>query len=217
MNKEDLCYLSATEMAKAVRDKQLSPVEITEAVLERIEDLNPKLNAFFTVTAELAMNAAKRAEEAVAMGEPLGALHGVPVSFKDSMNTEGVRTTLGSKILEHNVPDENAPVVERVLSAGAIMLGKTTMPEFAWKAMTDSPLQGITRNPWNLDCTPGGSSGGASAQIAAGMGPLAMGTDGGGSIRIPSSFAGIYGIKPSFGGFRFIPRAPSTRFLTRGR
>ena len=209
MNKEDLCYLSATEMAKAVRDKQLSPVEISEAVLERIEELNPKLNAFFTVTAELAMEAAKRAEAAVATGGPLGALHGVPVSFKDSMHTRGVRTTLGSKILEHNVPDENAPVVERVLSAGAIMLGKTTMPEFAWKAMTDSPLQGITRNPWNLECTPGGSSGGASAQIAAGMGPLAMGTDGGGSIRIPASFAGIYGIKPSFGR---IPVYPSSAF-----
>ena len=209
MNKEDICYLPATDMARAVRDKQLSPVEITEAVLERLEDLNPGLNAFFTVTADLAMEAAQRAEAAVADGAPLGALHGVPVSFKDSMITRDVPTTVGSKIFEHNVPDENAPVVERILSAGAIMLGKTTMPEFAWKAMTDSPLQGVTRNPWNPECTPGGSSGGASAQIAAGLGPLAMGTDGGGSIRIPASFTGIYGIKPSFGR---IPVYPSSAF-----
>jgi len=205
MDKRELCYLPATRMAEAIANKDLSPLEITEAIVERIEVLNPRLNAYWTVTADHAMDAARRAEDAVANGEVLGPLHGVPVSFKDSMVTKGVPTTVGSRTLAYNVPDHDAPLVERVVAAGAIMLGKTTMPEFAWKAMTDSPLQGVTRNPWNLDYTPGGSTGGGSAQVAAGMGPIAMGTDGGGSIRIPASFAGIYGIKPTFGRVPYYP------------
>ncbi len=205
MDKTELCYLPATQMAQAIANKDLSPVEITEAVLARIEALNPSLNAYWTVTADHAMDAARRAEDAVAGGEPLGPLHGVPVSFKDSMMTKGVPTTVGSKVFADNVPDEDAPLVERLMAAGAIRLGKTTMPEFAWKAMTDSPLQGVTRNPWNLDHTPGGSTGGGSAQVAAGLGPIAMGTDGGGSIRIPASFTGIYGIKPTFGRVPYFP------------
>ena len=209
MNREDLCFLSAAQMAEAVRRKELSPREIVETVLERIDTLNPKLNAFYTITAETAIEEAKRAEQAVAKGEPLGALHGVPVSFKDTMITKDVRTTLGSKIFENNVPREDAPLVERLKGAGAVMLGKTTMPEFAWKGMTDSPLHGIARNPWNPDYTPGGSSGGASAQVAAGMGPLAAGTDGAGSIRIPAAFTNLYGIKPTFGR---VPVYPSSAF-----
>jgi len=132
-------------------------------------------------------------------GDPVGPLHGVPVSIKDLVLTKGVRTMRGSKIYEHFVPDEDAPVVERLRQAGAIMLGKTTTPEFGFKGMTDSPVTGITRNPWNPTRTPGGSSGGAGVAVATGMGPLAVGSDGGGSIRIPSSFCGIFGMKASFG------------------
>ena len=205
MDQTELCYLPATQMAQAIANKDLSPVEITQAVLARIEALNPSLNAYWTVTAEHAMDAARRAEDAVVRAKPLGALHGVPVSFKDSMMTKGVPTTVGATVLADNVPGQDAPLVARLVAAGAIMLGKTTMPEFAWKAMTDSPLQGVTRNPWNLDYTPGGSTGGGGAQVAAGMGPIAMGTDGGGSIRIPASFAGIYGIKPTFGRVPYFP------------
>ena len=131
--------------------------------------------------------------------ETLGPLHGVPVSLKDSFDLRGVPTTFGSKIFATSVAAEDAPLVERLKRAGAVILGKTTMPEFAWKAVTHSPLSGITRNPWNPAFTPGGSSGGAAAQVAAGLGPLAVGTDGGGSIRIPAAFTGIYGLKPSFG------------------
>ncbi|MBI3993002.1 MAG: amidase [Candidatus Lambdaproteobacteria bacterium] len=199
MNEQDLCYLPAVEMAKAIREKRLSPVEITQALLQRIQAVNPKLNAYCTVTAEHALDEARRAEAAVMQGGPLGPLHGVPYSVKDLIVTQGVRTMRGSAIYEQFVPDEDAPTVERLRAAGGVMLGKTCTPEFGWKGMTDSPLTGITRNPWDLDRTPGGSSGGASAQVAAGLGPLAIGTDGGGSIRIPSGFAGIFGIKPTYG------------------
>src|SRR5919198_1429705 len=132
-------------------------------------------------------------------GDHLGPLHGVPVSIKDIVVTRGVRTTRGSKLYEDWVPDEDAPLVERLKSAGAIILGKTNTPEFGWKGVTDNLVFGPTRNPWNLERTPGGSSGGASAQVAAGLGPIAIGTDGGCSIRIPAAFAGIFGFKPSFG------------------
>jgi aspartyl-tRNA(Asn)/glutamyl-tRNA(Gln) amidotransferase subunit A len=199
MDRDALCYTPATELARAVREKQLSPVEITQAVLERIEALNPRLNAFCTLTAEEALAAARAAEQAVLDGKPLGPLHGVPYSVKDLVITKGVRTMRGSRIYEEWVPEEDTPAVERLRAAGGILLGKTTTPEFGWKGVTDSPVTGITRNPWNPERTPGGSSGGAAAQVAAGMGPLAIGTDGGGSIRIPAAFTGIFGIKPSYG------------------
>jgi aspartyl-tRNA(Asn)/glutamyl-tRNA(Gln) amidotransferase subunit A len=195
----DLCYMPAIDLAAAIRMKQVSPVEVVNAVLSRIEQLNPKLNAFCLVTADTARQAAQAAEHAVMRGDTLGPLHGVPVSIKDLVITKGVRTMRGSKLYEHDVPTEDAPVVERLKAAGAIMLGKTTTPEFGFKGVTDSPVTGISRNPWNLDRTPGGSSGGAGAAVATGMGPLAIGTDGGGSIRIPSSFCGIYGLKPHVG------------------
>ncbi|MBI4240569.1 MAG: amidase, partial [Candidatus Rokubacteria bacterium] len=181
------------------RSRKLSPVEVTEAVLGRIERLNPVLNAFCTPTPDLARRAAKEAEIALMKGEPLGALHGVPVSIKDLVFTRGVRTTGGSRIYADFIPEEDAVAVERLKAAGAVILGKTSTPEFGYKGVTDNPLFGITRNPWKLDRTPGGSSGGAGAAVAAGLGPLAVGTDGGGSIRIPASFSGIYGFKPSFG------------------
>jgi aspartyl-tRNA(Asn)/glutamyl-tRNA(Gln) amidotransferase subunit A len=200
MNKEDLCYMPATRLAQAIRSKKLSPVEVVNTFLERIEAINPKLNAYVTLTAGSAKREARKAEQALMQkGAKLGPLHGVPYSIKDLTFTKGVRTMRGSKIYEKFVPDVDAPFVTRLKAAGGIMLGKTATPEFGWKGVTDSPVTGITRNPWKLDRTPGGSSGGASAQVAAGLGPLAQGSDGGGSIRIPSAFAGIFGIKPSFG------------------
>jgi len=205
----ELCTLSATHLAEAIRRKQVSPVEVTQAVLRRIDKLNPLLNAFLTVTGEEAIGQARRAEAAVLKGDDLGPLHGVPLSLKDSLATAGIRTTFGSRVFASFVPSEDAPLVDRVKRAGAIIVGKTTMPEFAWKGVTHSPLSGITRNPWDLAYTPGGSSGGASAAVAAGLGPLAIGTDGGGSIRIPASFSGIYGLKPSFGR---VPVYPSSAY-----
>ena len=199
MNDTDLCFISATDLAAAIRTKKVSPVEVVNAVLDRIERLDPTLNAFCLVSADAARQAAQAAERAVMRGEALGPLHGVPVSIKDLVITKGVRTMRGSKLYADDVPSEDAPVVERLKAAGAVMLGKTTTPEFGFKGVTDSPVTGISRNPWHLDRTPGGSSGGAGAAVATGMGPLAIGTDGGGSIRIPSSFCGIYGLKPHVG------------------
>ena len=199
MNEEELCYLSAVELATAIRDKVVSPVEAVRTVLDRIERLNPAINAYCTLMADEARLGAKRAEAAVMSGEPLGPLHGVPVSIKDIVYVKGVRTTCGSKLLEHFVPRVDAPVVERLRKAGAILVGRTNTPEFGWKGVTDNRVFGITRNPWNLDLTPGGSSGGASAAVAAGMGPIGIGTDGGGSVRIPASFCGLVGHKPSLG------------------
>jgi aspartyl-tRNA(Asn)/glutamyl-tRNA(Gln) amidotransferase subunit A len=199
MSDTDLCYMPATELAAAIRAKKVSPVEVVNVVLARIEQLNPQLNAFCLVSADAARQAAQAAEQAVMRGETLGPLHGVPVSIKDLVITKGVRTMRGSKLYEHDVPTEDAPVVERLKAAGAIILGKTTTPEFGFKGVTDSPVTGISRNPWHLERTPGGSSGGAGAAVATGLGPLAVGTDGGGSIRIPSSFCGIYGLKPHVG------------------
>lgn len=194
-----IAFMSATTMAKKIRAKELSPVEIVVALLERIEAAGPTLNAFCTLTADSALEAAKKAEAAVMKGEPLGPLHGVPFSVKDLVYTQGVRTMRGSKIYEDYFPSEDAPLVARLKQAGAIMLGKTCTPEFGHKGITDCLVSGVTRNPWDTDKTPGGSSGGAGAQVAAGLGPLAVGTDGGGSIRIPSSFCGVFGLKPTHG------------------
>ncbi len=187
------------DVAAAVRARRLSPVEVTDAVLARLARLNPSLNAYCTVTAGAARSSARAAEAAVMAGGPLGPLHGVPVSIKDLIATRGVRTTWGSKIHERVVPEEDAPLVERLKAAGAIVLGKTNTPEYGWTAETDNPVFGPTRNPWDVTRSAGGSSGGAGAAVAAGLGPLAVGTDGGGSIRIPSAFCGIFGLKPSFG------------------
>jgi aspartyl-tRNA(Asn)/glutamyl-tRNA(Gln) amidotransferase subunit A len=199
MSATDLCYTPATELARLIRTRALSPVEVTRAVLDRIDRLNPALNAYCTVTAESALDAARAAERAVMRAEALGPLHGVPYSIKDLTFTKGVRTMGGSFVFEHRVPDTDAPLVRRLKAAGGIMVGKTTSPEFGWKALGDSPLTGITRNPWNPAMTTGGSSAGAGAAAAAGLAPLAHGSDGAGSIRIPASFCGVYGLKPSFG------------------
>jgi len=200
MTDDRLCWLPATEVATLIRKKKTSPVEVVDAVLARLERINPRLNAFVTLTDEQARRDAKAAERALMKkGATLGPLHGVPFSVKDLVITKGVRTTFGTPFYRDNVPTEDAPMVERLKAAGAILLGKTNTPTFGWIGATHNLLFGITRNPWNLERTPGGSSGGASAAAAAGLGPLHVGTDGGGSIRIPASCAGIYGLKPSFG------------------
>src|SRR5213595_2733588 len=204
----DLCSLSATELLDAYRRHELSPVEVTRAVLERIEKLNPVLNAFNLVS-DRALDEAKASETRWLRGEPKGLLDGVPVSVKDILLTKGWPTLRGSKTVDAKGPwNDDAPCVARLREHGAVLLGKTTTPEFGWKGVTDSPLTGITRNPWNPAKTPGGSSGGAVAAVAAGMGPLAIGTDGGGSIRIPCSFTGLFGIKPSFGRVPAWPLSP---------
>jgi aspartyl-tRNA(Asn)/glutamyl-tRNA(Gln) amidotransferase subunit A len=195
-----LAWLSATELAALIRRKKVSPVEVVDAVLDRIAALNPRLNAFVTLTDAAARREAKAAERAVMKrGARLGPLHGVPFSVKDLVITRGVRTTFGTPLFRDNVPTEDAPMVERLKVSGGIMLGKTNTPAFGWIGATHNLVFGITRNPWNLERTPGGSSGGASAAAAAGLGPIHIGTDGGGSIRIPASCAGIFGHKPSYG------------------
>jgi aspartyl-tRNA(Asn)/glutamyl-tRNA(Gln) amidotransferase subunit A len=199
MTDTDLGFTPATELARMIRAKQLSPVELTHAVLARIERLNPRLNAFCTLLPEAALDAARRAEQAVARGDRLGPLHGIPFSVKDLAMTAGVATMYGSCILEKNIPRFDAPFVRRLKEAGGIFVGKTTTPEFGWKALGDSPLTGITRNPWDPGMTSGGSSAGAAVAAAAGLGPLHQGSDGAGSIRIPSAFCGIYGLKPTYG------------------
>ena len=204
----DLCSLSATQLASLYRAKLLSPVEVARAVLQRIDELNPRLNAFSFIAPD-ALVVAKESEARWQKGEPKGLLDGVPVSIKDLILTKGWPTLRGSKTIDPKGPwNDDAPAVARLREHGALLIGKTTTPEFGWKGVTDSPLTGITRNPWNPDKTPGGSSGGAAAGLAAGMGPLALGTDGGGSIRIPSSLTGVFGLKPSFGRVPAWPLSP---------
>ena len=194
-----LIWQSAIEISGLVRAKKLSPIEVTDAVLSRIDAINPVLNAFCVVAAEQVRAAAREAEIAVTKGEPLGPLHGVPVSIKDVLFTRGLTTTGGSRLFADHVPDEDAIAVARLRAAGALVLGKTNTSEFGHKAVTENPLFGVTRSPWNPALTPGGSSGGAAVGVASGCGPLALGTDGGGSIRIPAAFCGVYGFKPSYG------------------
>ena len=206
MPSDDLCWLSAAELATLVRRKKVSPVEILGAVLDRIEKVNPRLNAYVLVVADQARKDARAAERALGKkGVALEPLHGVPFSVKDLVVTRNVTTTFGSPLFKDNVPDEDAPIVERLKRAGAVMLGKTNTPTFGWIGATHNLLHGTTRNPWNLERTPGGSSGGASAACAAGLAPLHIGTDGGGSIRIPAAFTGTYGFKPSYGRIPLYP------------
>ncbi len=206
---DDLALLPATALIKNYREGSLSPVEATQAALDRIERHNGTLNAFNLVDADGALAEARRSEERWRVSAPRGRLDGVPVSIKDLLLTEGWPTLRGSKTVDPDQSwDEDAPAVARLREHGAVILGKTTTPEFGWKGVTDSPLTGVTRNPWNPELTPGGSSGGAAAAVAAGMGPLAVGTDGGGSIRIPAGFTGIFGIKPSFGRVPTYPPSP---------
>ncbi len=199
MDALDLCYTPATELVPLIRRRELSPVELVDAVLERIDRVNPALNAFCAVLPDEARAAARRAEQAVLDGADLGLLHGIPYSIKDLSPTKGVRTTFGSKAFANHVPEEDGATNERLRAAGGIFLGKTTTPEFGNKGLCDSPLFGPTRNPWRTTHVSGGSSGGAAAAVAAGLGPIAEGGDAAGSIRIPASLCGVVGLKPSLG------------------
>jgi amidase len=203
----DLCFTPATELLRLYRARKTSPLEVMEAVLARIDAVNPRLNAYVTVPRERALAEARRATRALRRGARLPALHGVPVSIKDLTFTRGIRTTEGSRIHEHRVPDEDAVVVERLRAAGAIVVGKTNTPEFGAGGNTFNALFGVTRNPWNPALTCGGSSGGAAVALATGMGPLAEGTDLGGSLRLPAAFCGVVGFRTTPG---LVPKYPVT-------
>jgi aspartyl-tRNA(Asn)/glutamyl-tRNA(Gln) amidotransferase subunit A len=197
---QDIAYASATSLLDLYREKVLSPVEVTQFLLDRLDRLQPKLNAFCIVDRDGALAAARASEERWRRDAPVGRLDGVPVTIKDLVLMRGFPTLRGSRLVDpHQDWSEDAPGVARLREAGAVILGKTTTPEFGWKALGDSPLTGITHNPWDVMRTPGGSSAGAAAACAAGIGPLHLGSDGAGSIRIPASFTGIFGLKPSFG------------------
>ena len=205
----DITLLSANELLHLYQDKALSPVEVTHAVLNRISELDSKLNAFCLVDEQKALRAARESEGRWQNSEPKGLVDGIPTAIKDLILTKGWPTLRGSRTISRDQPwDEDAPCVARLREHGAVLIGKTTTPEFGWKGVTDSPLTGITRNPWNTEMTPGGSSGGSAAAIATGMSTLAIGTDGGGSIRIPCGFTGLYGIKASFGRVPAYPMSP---------
>lgn len=195
----DFAFKTALELSRAIATRQVSPVELMQATLAQVERLNPGLNCFASYAPEQALAAAKAAEQALMAGQPLGPLHGLPISVKDLIAVKDLPLTFGSRVMAGNVATADAPSVERLRSAGACLIGKTTTSEFGCKAVGDSPLSGITRNPWDSSKTPGGSSAGAAASVAAGLTPFALGTDGGGSIRIPASLCGLFGIKAQFG------------------
>jgi amidase len=200
MADRDLCFTTAAELVALYRKKKASPLEVTQAVLAQIRRVNPALNAYCTVAADQALRAARTATNALGRrGATLGLLHGVPVSIKDLTPTRGIRTTWGSKIYEHHVPAADALVVERLKAAGAIVIGKTNTPEFGAGANTFNAVFGVTRNPWNPKLTCGGSTGGGAVALATGMGPLAQGSDLGGSLRIPAAFCGVVGMRTSPG------------------
>jgi Asp-tRNA(Asn)/Glu-tRNA(Gln) amidotransferase A subunit family amidase len=203
-NSLDLNFLSAVGMAQQIREKKISPVELVEAHLAQIENLNPKLNAFVQVDADRARQAAQTAESALLQQKPLGPLHGVPISIKSSISVAGLRCEAGTRLRAGLVAEKDAPLVTRLKNAGAIILGVTNTPEFLMAWETDNLLYGRTNSPWDLARTPGGSSGGEAAAIAAGMSAGGVGSDGGGSIRVPAHFSGICGLKPTPG------RIPST-------
>jgi len=201
-----IIWKSAAELAKGIRDGELSPVEVLDSYLDRVKEINPKINAIVTLLEDSAKEEAEKAEKRVQEEKELGVLHGVPIVIKDNIPVRGVRTTYGSKLYENHVPEEDMILVDRLRRAGAIILGKTNMPEFGLIGITDNPVFGVTKNPWNTNKTTGGSSGGSAAAVAAGLCPIAIGNDGGGSIRIPSNFCGVFGLKPHLGR---IPRYPS--------
>src|SRR3954468_24750483 len=192
---DDIAFLPATRLLELYRAKELSPVAVMEATLGRLERYEGALNAFVLYNPDSGMAAARESEARWHRGEPRGLLDGIPVALKDTLLTTGWPRLVGSRTISPDQPwPEDPPAVARRREAGALFFGKTTTPEFGWKAVTDSPLSGITRNPWDLARTPGGSSG---AAVLAGICPLAVGTDAGGSIRIPAAFCGIFGLKPT--------------------
>lgn len=204
----DLCFLPATRLARLYRLRKASPLEVMQAVLDRIDTVNPVVNAYVTVARESALAAARRATLALGRrGKPLPPLHGVPVSIKDLFSTKGIRTTWGSIIYQDHVPDDDDLVVQRLKAAGAIVVGKTNTPEFGAGGTTVNAVFGATRNPWNTALTCGGSSGGGAVAVATGMGPIAQGSDLGGSLRTPAAFCGVVGFRPTPGLVPTHPRA----------
>jgi aspartyl-tRNA(Asn)/glutamyl-tRNA(Gln) amidotransferase subunit A len=200
MMPDDIAFLPATRLLELYRARELSPVAVMHETLRRLEAYESALNAFVLYDPASALEAARESEARWRRGEPKGLLDGIPVALKDTLLTTGWPRRVGSRTIDPNQPwPEDSPAVARLRQAGALFFGKTTTPEFGWKAMTDSPLSGVTRNPWNLQRTPGGSSGGSAAAVLAGICPLALGSDAGGSIRIPAAFCGIFGLKPTFG------------------
>ena len=205
MDSDALGFMPATELAELIRTKKISPVEYTRALIQRIEALEPRVNAFAHLAAERAMDAARASETALMSGARIGRLHGVPATIKDLVITKDMPTQSGSMIFKGHRPTEDSPVVPRLQEEGAIILGKTTTSEFGWAGVSHSPLTGITHNPWKFGYNAGASSAGAGAAAAAGYGPLHQGSDGAGSIRMPSHFCGVFGIKPSFGRVPYYP------------
>jgi aspartyl-tRNA(Asn)/glutamyl-tRNA(Gln) amidotransferase subunit A len=207
---QDIAYTSATSLLDLYRKRALSPIEVTSLLLDRLEALQPRINAFCIVDRDGALAAARASEQRWTRGGEIGRrLDGVPVTIKDLVLMRGFPTRRGSRLVDPNQDwSEDAPATARLREAGAVILGKTTTPEFGWKALGDSPLTGITRNPWELSRTPGGSSAGAAAACAAGIGPSHLGSDGAGSIRIPCAFSGVFGLKPSFGRVPAYPLSP---------
>jgi aspartyl-tRNA(Asn)/glutamyl-tRNA(Gln) amidotransferase subunit A len=212
MTGDDICRTDAVSLARRIRQRELSPTEVVDAVLDRMERLNPALNAFCTPTPDLARAEARRVEAAIMAGEEVGPLAGIPVAIKDLVLTKGIRTVSGCWAYADFIPDEDDIVVERLKNAGAIVLGKTNVSELGYSALGGNPVFGETRNPWNTALTSGGSSAGSAAAVAAGIGPFAIGSDGGGSVRIPSSFCGLYGFKASFGRVPLYPGCRDERF-----
>lgn len=204
----ELHWLTATELLRRYRRRELSPVEVIQSVLARLERIEPRLNAFALVDAESALGAARASEARWRRKAPLGLLDGVPLSVKDLLLTRGWPTRRGSRTVAPEGPwEHDAPAVARAREHGAVLFGKTTTTEFGLKGASDSPLTGVTRNPWHTGHTTGGSSAGAVAATAAGLGPLALATDGGGSIRVPSAYTGVVGFKPTFGRVPAFPAA----------
>lgn len=208
MSEADLWRLDARALAAAVRAKRLSALEVVDAVLDRIAALNPALAAFVTVVPEQARAQARQVDAEIVAGRPVGPLAGVPVGIKDLIFTAGIRTASGSHAYRDFVPDEDDVVVERLRTAGAVVVGKTVVPELGYGGTGQNPLGPATRNPWDLERTSGGSSAGSAAAVATGLGPFSVGSDGGGSVRGPASFCGVYGIKPTMG---LVPLYPGTK------
>src|SRR5216110_2117138 len=208
----EMCRMDTVTLARRIKAKELSPVEVVDAVLGRLERLDPVLHAFTTVTADDARAEARRIEQDIAAGREVGPLAGVPTGVKDLICTKGVRTASGSCAYADFVPDEDDVVVERIKAAGAIVIGKTQVPEFGYSGTGQTPLAEPTRNPWNLDRTSSGSSAGSGAAVATGVGPFSLGSDGGGSVRIPASFCGLCGVKATMGRVPLYPGTKDERY-----
>lgn len=207
-----ICRMDASTLARRIKAKELSAVEVTDAVLRRMDVLEPHLHAFCTPTHAVARSAAKAVDAQLARGESVGPLAGVPIGIKDLVATKDILTVMGSALYKDFVPDEDDIVVERLKAAGAVIIGKTNVPEFGYSGVGHNPVFETTRNPWNLAMTPGGSSAGSGASVAAGVAPFAIGSDGGGSVRIPSAHCGLYGIKASMGRVALYPGCRDERY-----